>query len=209
MTDTKTLEQVGGKRGYLLPYHKMLAAYDGELLAKYDAFYTRLTLTPKALTDREKEFVWITLLVAVREGHGTLHLRRADTAGLPREEMHVAINLAGIAESRAATAFAKQFWKDWAPDAAMDSAYFANITAARGAVPEALTELALATAHASKRDAASLQLHIRRFFAAGGAPAALAEALAFLLLPCGGPTLIDAVDAWAEAAADGKMPAPF
>ena len=38
---------------------------------------------------------------------------------------------------------------------------------------------------------------------------ALVEALAFLLLPCGGPTLIDAVDAWAEAAADGKIPSPF
>ncbi len=209
MTDTKTLEQVGGKRGYLLPYHKMLAAYDGELLSKYDAFYTRLTLTQKTLTDREKEFVWITLLVAVREGHGTLHLRRADAAGLPRREMHVAINLAGIAESRAATAFGKNFWKDWAPDDAMDAAYVANIAAARDGVPEPLVELALATAHASKRDAAALQFHIRRFFAAGGAPAALAEALAFLLLPCGGPTLIEAVDAWAEAAGGGKIPAPF
>ena len=209
MTDTKTLEQVGGKRGYLLPYHKMLAAYDGELLAKYDAFYTRLTLTQKTLTDREKEFVWVTLLVAVREGHGTLHLRRADAAGLPRAHMHIAINLAGIAESRPATAFAKQFWQDWAPDASMDELYFANIAAARGDVPEALVELALATAHASKRDAASLQLHIKRFFAAGGKPAALVEALAFLLLPCGGPTLIDAVDAWAEAAPDGKIPSPF
>jgi hypothetical protein len=28
-------------------------------------------------------------------------------------------------------------------------------------------------------------------------------------LPCGGPTLIDAVDAWAEAAADGQIPSPF
>ena len=209
MTDTKTLELVGGKRGYLLPYHKMLAAYDGELLSKYDAFYTRLTLAQKTLTDREKEFVWITLLVAVREGHGTLHLRRADAAGLSRAEMHVAINLAGIAESRAATAFAKQYWKDWAPDDAMDGAYLANIAAARGMVPEALVELALATAQASKRDATALKFHIRRFFAAGGTPAALVEALAFLLLPCGGPTLIDAVDAWAEASSDGKIPAPF
>lgn len=209
MTDTKTLEQVGGKRGYLLPYHKMLAAYDAELLSKYDAFYTRLTLAQKTLNDREKEFVWVTLLVAVREGHGTLHLRRADAAGLPRQHMHIAINLAGIAESRAATVFAAQHWKDWAPDAAMDEAYCANITAARGDVPEALVELALATAHASRRDASSLQLHIRRFFAAGGAPAGLVEALAFLLLPCGGPTLIDAVDAWAAIATDGKIPAPF
>lgn len=209
MTDSKTLEQVGSKRGYLLPYHKMLATYDGELLVKYDAFYTRLTLAQKTLTDREKEFVWITLLVAVREGHGTLHLRRAEAAGLPRDEMHIAINLAGIAESRAATGFAKHHWRDWAPDVAMDAAYFSNIAAARGTVPEALIELALALAHASKRDSASLRLHIRRYFVAGGTPAALAEALAFLLLPCGGPTLIEAVNSWGEAAADGKIPAPF
>ncbi len=206
--DQKTLDEVGGKRGYLLPYHRMLAAHDAELLHKYDAFYTRLTLTPKTLSDREKEFIWIALLVAVREGHGTLHLRRADAAGLSRDEMAVAMTLAGLAESRAALEFAGHFWADWAPPADMERRYLAGIAAARGTTPEPLVELALALAHAAKRNAPALTLHIGRFFAAGGAAPALAEALAYLLLPCGGPTLIDAVDTWAAAAGEG-VPSPY
>ncbi len=69
-------------------------------------------------------------------------------------------------------------------------------------------ELSLAVAHAAKRNAPALTLHIRRFFAAGGTAPALAEALAYLLLPCGGPTLIDAVDTWAAAAGEG-VPSPY
>ncbi len=126
MTDTglgdllQRLAALKAERGYLLPHHRMLAAHDAELLHKYDAFYTRLTLTPKTLSDREKEFVWITLLVAVREGHGTLHLRRVDAAGLSRDEMAITINLAGLAESRSALEFAGHFWTDWAPPADME-----------------------------------------------------------------------------------------
>lgn len=53
-----------------------------------------------------------------------------------------------------------------------------------------------------------LALHLREAFDAGAAPAQIAEALSYLLLPCGGPTLIDAADVWRDLARKGLVPAP-
>ena len=44
------LQTVHKKRGYLLSYHRLLYDIDPELLAAYDAFYTRFTLADKVLS---------------------------------------------------------------------------------------------------------------------------------------------------------------
>lgn len=208
-TTEGVIAAVGAKRGYLLPYHRMLATHDPALLAAYDAFYEQLTLTEKVLPPREKEIVWIALLAAAREGVGSLHLKRGIAAGLTLEEIAAAVALSAASESFAAFLFAAAHWSDWTPDAVTTAGYRALVEAARGPVEPRVAELALVLCHAARKGEAAMRLHMTAYFGLGGTPAALSEALAFLFLPLGGNMLIDAVEIWHRAAADLGLPRPF
>jgi len=203
------IDEVGRKRGYLLPYHRMLAEHDPALLAVYDAFYEQLTLTQKVLPPREKEIVWIALLAAAREGVGSLHLKRGVAAGLTPAEIRAAVALSAASESFAAFAFAAEHWAEWTPDAEAIAGYRGLVEAARGPVEPRVAELALVLCHAARKGEAAMRLHLAAYFGLGGTPAALSEALAFLFLPLGGNQLIDAVEIWHRAAADLGLPPPF
>jgi alkylhydroperoxidase/carboxymuconolactone decarboxylase family protein YurZ len=71
--------------------------------------------------------------------------------------------------------------------------------ASRGDLAVGIAELTAITCHAARRSHAAMRLHLPRAFAAGITAAMVAEALSFLLLPAGGPILIDAVQCWADA----------
>src|SRR5947199_8726705 len=58
------LRKAQAKRGYLLPYHKMLGTHDPALLEAYDGFYQAFTLDARSFTEREREVVWAALLVS-------------------------------------------------------------------------------------------------------------------------------------------------
>jgi len=215
MTDTTApdgaaiLAAVEAKRGYLLPYHRMLGAWDPGLLAAYDGFYERLTLTRRVFTDQERELVWATLLVAAREAHGQLHMRRARKAGLGPSALAAAVAVAGAAEAWVALAFAPTHWAEWVPEDAARPRYAALFEAASLGLDPAIAEIAAIVAHAARRTHNGMAWHLPRAFAAGATQAQIAEGLSYLLLPCGGPTLIDAVDAWDAAAKAGRCPGPY
>lgn len=209
-TETDALKTVSKKRGYRLSYHRMLDASDPDLLRAYDEFYTKLTLDPRVLTAAERETVWVALLVAAREEHGTIHLRRAEAAGLSHDRIADAVAIAGAVEAHDATVgFAGRHWSDWTPRDALQARYLELVDQARGAIGPALADLCAAVCHAARRGHDGMTLHIGRFFQAGGQRDALTEGLSYLLLPCGGPTLIDAVEAWASAAETGEFPGPY
>ena len=202
------LAEVEKKRGYLLPYHRMLANDDPELLAAYDKLYEKLTLERRVLTPREREYVWAGLLATAREEHGHIHMSRAVKAGLTLKEIGDAIALAGAAEAYAPLDFAMSSWAEWAPQDAITERYLALTQAARGAVPGPVAEMILTVCHAAKGRHAAQRLHLARAFAAGATKGQMAEAMSYLLLPCGGPVLIDAVATWEEAAKEGICPSP-
>ena len=204
-----TLDAVGSKRGYLLPYHRMLADYSPELLAAYDAFYSKLTLQENVLPPREKEIVWIALLAAAREGVGSLHLKRGIAAGLSLAEMQAAVALSAASEAFTATAFAAKYWDEWTPPESMLAAYRAFVETARGPIEPRVTELALIVCHASRKDEAPMRHHLQQFFALGGTVPQVAEGLSFMFLPIGANMLIDAVEIWERAAADLGLPPPY
>jgi alkylhydroperoxidase/carboxymuconolactone decarboxylase family protein YurZ len=208
-TTEGVIAAVGAKRGYLLPYHRMLAEHDPALLSAYDAFYQQLTLTQKVLPPREKEIVWIALLAAAREGVGSLHLKRGVAAGLTLEEIGAAVALSAASESFAAFAFAAEHWSEWTPDTVTTAGYRALVETARGPIEPRVAELALVLCHAARKGEAAMRLHMSAYFGLGGTPAALSEGLAFLFLPLGGNLLIDAVEIWHRAAADLGLPPPF
>lgn len=203
------LAAVEAKRGYLLPYHRMLGTHDPGLLAAYDAYYQKLTLDPRALSNRDRELVWTALQAATREAHGQIHLRRADAAGVPRARLAEALAVAGAVEAWPVLAFGHGHWGDWFAGEAVEARYLALFEGARGDLPHAVAEVIAVTCHAARRTHDGMRLHLPRAFAAGATAPALAEALSYLLLPAGGPCLIDAVACWHQAAEDGACPSPW
>lgn len=205
------LQQVHGRRGYALSYHRMFQAHAPALLAAYDAYYQELTLRRRALSPPQKETVWIALQAATREHHGMIHLQRAEQAGLDRDAIADSLAVAAAVETWPVLQFGEEHWRQWTPLDAAIPRYIRMFEAARGAMEPTLAELTALTCHAARRSHLAMKLHLPRAFAAGATPAMVAEALSFLLLPAGGPTLIDAVQAWAEAhAADPvEVPAPY
>src|SRR6476469_624699 len=90
------LRQAEAKRGYLLPYHKMLGTHDPALLEAYDGIYKAFTLDRRSFDDKEREVVWAALLVAGREEYGDIHMRRGIEVGLTKSDLQDAVALAAV-----------------------------------------------------------------------------------------------------------------
>ncbi len=208
---TPLLEAVHQKRGYALSYHRMFAAHAPALLEAYDAYYKALTLDARALDPATREIVWIALQAATREQHGLIHLKRAEAAGLSRAAIADALAVAAACETWPVLAFGDEWWREWTPIESAHPRYVRMFEAAMGDLPHKAAELAAIACHAARRTHAAMALHLARAFAAGATPPMVAEALSYLLLPAGGPTLIDAVQAWADAhaAQPGAIPSPY
>ncbi|WP_439579656.1 carboxymuconolactone decarboxylase family protein [Elioraea sp.] len=203
------LAEVEAKRGYTLPYHRMFAAHAPGLLRDYDRFYESLTLVPRVLTPRERETVWAGLLAAAREVHGFIHMRRAVAAGLSGDDVARAVAIAAVTEGLAVLGFAGAHWSRWALPAALKAQYLAAFDTVRGALEPRLAHLVAATCQAARRHREGMILHLAESCAAGATAPQICEALSYLLLPCGGNTLIEAVGFWEEAARDGVLPPPY
>jgi len=209
MKKDEILADVEAKRGYLLPYHRMLANDDPELLEAYDRLYERLTLLPRVLTAKERETVWLGLLAAIEEKHGHIHAKRAVSAGLTQDDIADAVALAGVAEAHRTGTFAADNWPQWLSQDAATQRYLKMAEAARGSIPVTIAEITLSVCHAAHGRSAAQKLHLLRAFEAGASVGQVSEATSYLLLPCGGPTLIEAVSTWEDAAKSGLCPSPY
>ena len=206
----KVLAQVEAKRGYRLSYHRMFAAVDPELLAAYDAYYERLALKPRVFAPRERELVWTALLASTRETHGTIHLKRAEAIGVSRDELADAIAIAAAVEAwPALVGFGHGAWHQWIGLRDACARYERMFRAASGAIDPRTAETCAIVSHAARRSPAGIKFHLPRAFAAGATRDGIAEGLSYLLMAIGGPALVDAVEAWAQSAAEGCCPSPY
>jgi alkylhydroperoxidase/carboxymuconolactone decarboxylase family protein YurZ len=203
------LDVMLAKRGYLLSYHRMLGASDPQLLAAYDALYTRLTLDQRVLTPVEKETVWLALIATTRERYAVFHIERAVKAGMSNDAINDSMALGAACESFDALDFARREFAKWVPDNKAVKRYLRTFDAARGRIRPATAEIAAVVCHAAHRNASGMRVHLARAFEHGARREQLAEGLSYVLLHRGGPTMIDAVNCWENCAAELKIPAPF
>ena len=205
----KLLDAMFAKRGYLLPYHRMLAASDPQLLANYDALYSRMTLDQRALTPVERETVWLALIATTREKIAVFHFERATDAGMSGDAIGDAVAIGAACEAFDALNFAQGAFPKWTPESATVKRYLRMFEAARGRTKPAIAEIAAVVSHAGRRNAGGMRVHLPRAFERGARVDKLAEALTYVLLHRGGPTMIDAVNCWEKSAAALKIPAPY
>ena len=203
------LDAMLAKRGYLLSYHRMLGASDPQLLANYDALYTRLTLDQRVLTPVERETVWVALISTTRERYAYFHFERAIAAGMDTDAIGDAVAVAAACEAFEAMHFSQGAFAKWLPDSAAIARYLRMFETARGQLPAAAAEISAVVCHAAHRNADGMRVHLARAFASGASREQMAEALAFVLLHRGGPTMIDAVNCWEKAAPELNIPGPY
>ena len=203
------LDKVRRKRGYILSYHRLLHDLDPQLLTTYDTFYTRLTLVERVLSPVEKETVWIALIAATRARVGTIHLKRAVKAGMGKDAIADAVALAAACETLDALGFAENAFPEWVSEDRLVKRYLKAFDAARGRTRPLVAEIAALVAHAGQRRAAGMRIHLVRAFKRGARREQVAEALSFVLLHCGGPTMLAAMDGWIATAKLNQVPAPF
>lgn len=206
---SRVLQDVRRKRGYVLTYHRLMAELDPALLAAYDAFYTRMTLASRVLSALEKETVWLALIVATRARVGTLHFRRAAKAGMSKAAIADAAAIGAACDAIDAAGFAGEAFADFLPKTGVVEGYLRAFEAARGRVRPALAEIAAAVAQAGRRCGPGVRLHLKRAFQRGARREQVAEAMTYVLLHCGGPAMLDALDDWIKTAKTGRMPGPF
>ena len=205
----KLLEAMFAKRGYLLPYHRMLGASDPKLLANYDALYTRLTLDERILSAVEKETVWIALIATTREKLAFFHFERAASAGMSNSAISDALAIAAACESFNAFFFGYSAFEKWVPEKLAMKRYARVFEAARGRTLPATAEVAAVVCHAGLRNANGMRIHLQRAFERGANRSQIAEALSYVLLHRGGPAMVEAVACWEKAAEELKIPGPY
>jgi alkylhydroperoxidase/carboxymuconolactone decarboxylase family protein YurZ len=205
----RRLDAVRAKRGYLLAHHGLLAIAAPGLLAGYDAAYTALTLTPRSLHERPKEFVWLGVLVACDEAIATHHIAKFRAAGGTDAEIELAVRLAAFAAGAPRFAFAADHWQRHLPAYDRARAYRAALDAltAGAAVPRGWIEMAMVAIHTTRKGWWELAEHIRGAYAAGVKEDELAEALSYAMFPGSIPNFVDACAVWQGMIARGEVPA--
>jgi alkylhydroperoxidase/carboxymuconolactone decarboxylase family protein YurZ len=205
----RRLDEVRAKRGYLLPHHGLLAIAAPRLLAGYDAAYTALTLEKRRMAERDKEFVWLAVLVACDEAIATHHIRKFRDAGGMDAGIELAVRLAAFAEGAPRYAFAADKWQRHLPAYDRERAYRAALAAlvAGGGAAPGLVEVAMAAVQTTRRAWWELALHIRGAYAAGVPELELAEGISYAMFPGSIPNFVDACGVWQRMIADGEVPA--
>lgn len=205
----RILREARRKRGYVLTYHRLMAELDPALLEAYDAFYSRMTLAARVLTPVEKETVWLALIVATRARIGTLHFRRAAKAGMSKQAIADAAAIGAACDSLDAAIFTEDAFAAYLPRSGGVKSYLRAFATARGRARPALAEIAAAVAQAGRRCGPGVRLHLKRAFERGARREQVAEAMTYVLLHCGGPTMLFSLDNWINASKAGRIPGPY
>jgi alkylhydroperoxidase/carboxymuconolactone decarboxylase family protein YurZ len=203
---TVLLERMRGERGYTLSYHEIYGRLEPRLLTAYAELYRACTLDERVLSPRWRELVWVALLGSIREQVGSIHLDRAEAAGVGRDELSFVIRLAAVAECWDPLAFAHDSWSDYLAGRSAEAPYLEVIETARGPLEEPLADLVMLVVQAARQREKPFLLHLRRCYDSGLPETHIAEGLSYVLQPVGANRLLWATDLWLEALRKGVLP---
>lgn len=189
----EVLQMVNRKRGYTLPYHELFAGMNPELLMRYDSFYDALTLQQNTLSDREKELVWIAILAIADEEAGSIHLKRAEKAGVALDETVESLTIAQMVRGQTIWTFVAQYWQEDLPQLNVWQAYDCAVGTlfSSGPIDPELVELIFIGAATAAANKQLLEHHFLRAEKLGIDERKIAEAMSFIFIPRGGNQLLD------------------
>ena len=201
------LKELRNKRGYLLPHHGLLAISSPKLLEAYDSTYTALTLDQRALSEWEKEIVWLVILISTGEAIATHHLDRLKKSGGGKADVENTLLIAAWAEGADRHNFVEAHWGDHLDEFEAIKVYrlgLSNLTKNFEIEPW-LLEIALAACHQCHRRWFWVREHILGAYKHGADEHAIAEALSLAMFPGGVPNFVDACAIWKKLIAEDHV----
>ncbi len=203
------LAPVTAKRGYLLPHHGLMAVAAPDLLRGYEAAYQAMTLDRRALSDFDKEFIWMAILVVSDEPLGTHHLEKFRAAGGTDHQYETAVRLAGHAFALRAFRFTGDNWADLVPALGNEAAYRGALDAllADRGIDPVLAELTMLSVHTCLRQHDAVAWHFDGLYRHGADERAIADTLALTMWNGSVPNFIYACGIWRRMILDGQVDA--
>ncbi|MDN5927592.1 MAG: carboxymuconolactone decarboxylase family protein [Hyphomicrobiales bacterium] len=89
------IDEMAAKRGYVLPYHKMMAKHDFAVLKAANNLVNAAYLDKRTLDPKVKELLFVTSLASMRatKGHIQAHIRVGLDLGLTPQEILEALEI--------------------------------------------------------------------------------------------------------------------
>lgn len=200
------------KRGYLLPHHGLLAATSGQLLQAYDQAYTALALEMKTLSVRDRELVWLAVLIATDEALASHHIPKFFGGGGTPAEFDAVVRLTALVQGSGAFRFVDRHWARHVPAFDAAASYRAAVVAVAAPLSPRDVWLCACAVHAARGDfddEGGLRDALIAAYDAGVAEPDLAEALSIMMFPGSVPYYVEAARVWLELIRAGRVqPSP-
>ena len=204
---TQRLSAVQAKRGYLLPHHGLLAITSPTMMQAYDNLYTALALDHKTLSVRDRELVWLAILVACDEALATHHIARFYDGGGTDAEFKAVLRLTASLKGATAYSFVQNHWMPHLPSMDIVAAYRDAVEHAGQPLSRRDIWLCACSVHAALGHFDWLHHALMAAYDSQVNEMDLAEALTLMMFPGSVPYFVEAARVWMEAIRDGHVKA--
>lgn len=190
------------------PHYEVLSALLPKLLDGWLAFHDAV-VGGHALSDRDRDFVWIVVVAACRVPTGARHVREFLECGGTTLQVEAAASLGAAVLGCVAFDAIGAGWRGAAPEMDLEASYLRGIehVAREAGIEPRLCHLSMAAAHAACQSWGRLRLHLRAARRLGVTDETLAQSLAMVIMPAGMPVFVGACSTWLRMAEAGELDA--
>lgn len=203
----RRLSAVQAKRGYLLPHHGLLAVTSESLLAAYDQAYTALALEMKTLSVRDRELVWLAVLIATDEALASHHIPKFLQGGGTAAEFEAVLRLTALLKGASAFEFVHDHWQAHLDGVDPVRVYREAVEAAAKPLSARDAWLCACSVHAAGGRFTWLRHALVAAYDRQVAEVDLAEALSIMMFPGSVPYFVEAARVWLELIRSGQVQA--
>lgn len=201
------LAPIQAKRGYLLPHHGLLAITSPHLLQAYDQLYTVLALDHKTLSVRDRELVWLAVLVATDEALATHHIARFLQGGGHMAEFDAVLQLTASLKGVTAYDFVRGHWSAHLPTLDLAQSYRNAMERAGQPLTPRDVWMCACSVHAALGHLDALREALLAAYAHRVDELDLAEALCIMMFPGSVPHYVSAAKVWMSLIREGQVQA--
>lgn len=204
---SRRLAPLQAKRGYLLPHHGLLAVTSPHLLQAYDQLYTGIALDHKTLSVRDRELVWLAVLIATDEALATHHIPRFLEGGGRMEEFNAVLQLTASVKGVTAFRFVRDHWSAHVSELDLAQSYRDALERAGQPLSPRDVWMCACAVHAALAHFDWLREALVAAYARGVDELDLAEALSIMMFPGSVPHYVEAAKVWMGLIREGQVQA--
>ncbi len=204
---SQRLAPIKAKRGYLLPHHGLLAVSSPQLLQAYDQLYSAIALDHKTLSVRDRELVWLAVLIATDEALATHHIPRFLEGGGQMAEFNAVLQLTASLKGVTAYRFVQTHWAPHVPTLDLLQSYRDALERAGQPLSPRDVWLCACSVHAALGHFDWLREALVAAYDRQAGELDLAEALGIMMFPGSVPHYVEAAKVWMNLIREGRVQA--